>query len=47
MRVQALDRLERGARSPNVAAVDKLDRALKAGEKRSADGKRPTRKKTG
>lgn len=45
VRVQTLDRLERGTHSPNVAVVDKLDSALKAGEGRPASGKRPMRKK--
>lgn len=47
VRVQTLDRLERGTHSPSVAVVDKLDRALKAGEGRPAGGERSTRKKTG
>lgn len=46
VRVQTLDRLERGTHSPSVV-VDKLDRALKAGEGRPAGGERSTRKKTG
>lgn len=46
VRVQTLDRLERGTHSPSVAVVDKLDRALKTGEKRSADGEGSTRKKS-
>lgn len=32
VRVETLDRLERGTHSPNVAVVEKLERALKAGE---------------
>lgn len=46
VRVQTLDRLERGTHSPSVAVVDKLDRALKAGDGRPAGGKRPARRKT-
>ncbi|HUY34754.1 MAG TPA: helix-turn-helix transcriptional regulator [Pirellulales bacterium] len=32
VRVETLNRLEHGRHSPNVATVDKIDRALKAGE---------------
>ena len=32
VRVETLNRLERGRHSPNVATVDKLSRALRAGE---------------
>lgn len=32
VRVETLNRLERGKHSPNVATVDKLSRALRAGE---------------
>ena len=45
VRVQTLDRLERGTHSPSVAVVDKLDHALKAGEGRPASDERPARKK--
>lgn len=44
VRVETIDRLERGTHSPNVASVDKLDRALKTQEKRSPSAKRPSRK---
>ncbi|HQU43240.1 MAG: hypothetical protein B7Z73_07770 [Planctomycetia bacterium 21-64-5] len=44
VRVETLDRLERGTHSPNVAIVDKLDRALKASETRTAPAKRSARK---
>lgn len=44
VRVETLDRLERGTHSPNVSSVDKLTRALEAGEEEAAQDKRPRRK---
>ena len=44
VRVETIDRLERGTQSPNVATVEKLDRALKAVEKPPPTAKRPSRK---
>lgn len=39
VRVETLNRLERGKHSPNVATVDKLSRALRAGEAKAQRGK--------
>lgn len=39
VRVETLNRLEHGKQSPNVATVDKLSRALRAGEAKAQRGK--------
>ncbi|HEX5442810.1 MAG TPA: helix-turn-helix domain-containing protein [Pirellulales bacterium] len=39
VRVETLNRLEHGKHSPNVATVDKLSRALRAGEAKAERGK--------
>ena len=50
VRVETLNRLERGKHSPNVATVDKLSRALRAGEakqtQKAARGKSKGKKVT-
>ncbi|HVA48825.1 MAG TPA: helix-turn-helix transcriptional regulator [Pirellulales bacterium] len=40
VRVETLNRLEHGKHSPNVATVDKLSRALRAGEAKQAKAAR-------
>ena len=44
VRVETLNRLEHGKHSPNVATVDKLSRALRAGEAKAARGTRKATK---
>lgn len=47
VRVETLNRLEHGKHSANVATVDKLQRALDAGQAAAAETKHPAAKRNG